>query len=475
LVAGLLIGVFQKGMELPQALRTYLLLTIGEGLVAQIPALVISTAAGIIVTRVSSEEGGHLGIDIGKQVISQPKAIAIAACLLFSLALVPGLPALPFVILAALLGIFSYQAMKTRARLDDQTMSSSAFISPAPLLSAITIDLSPSLAEVMLASKGSRFVSELLPGLRERFFKESGIVIPIVQVNEDAGHLLEGTYVIRLHEVPIAHGKIPIEGVLVRETIERLRTLGVDAEEIPLPDGSNSVRILPPDMQAIYDHGMTILSPEEIIVEHLLTILRYHGYRLVGIQETQALLDGLAQTHPSLIREVVPRLVTHVQLADILQLIAREGISLRNLGEILSTLAKLAPLGGDSSALVEKVREALQRQITFKYLASDGFLHVFLIDDTIEETLREAIRATGTGSYLALEPEISDDIVQAVTKAVVGFSAPVVLASGDIRRHLRKLFESEYPAIAVIAHRELMPETQIRTIGRIKVEHPLQS
>ena len=444
IVGGLAIGVLMKGMDLFAALRTYTLLTIGEGLVAQIPALVISTAAGILVTRVSSEEeGGHLGSDIGRQILAQPKALAASATLLFVLALIPGLPAVPFLVLGVLLGLLAYRLIRTRP-----TQSSHATVAEArdespnrgvahpthvfsPLLVPIAIDLSAELSQSLLDQQGtSRLMSEWIPSLRETFFAETGIALPAISVRDVVGDLAPGAYAIRLQEIPVAHGHAV-------------------ANEVP-PSES------PP-------------TPDAIIAEHLLRVLRQHGHVFVGIQETQTLLEGLQRTHPHLVREVVPRLVSPVLLADILQRLAKEGISLRNLGDILGALARRAQGDSDAASLTEEVRGALCRQITFKYSNPDGSVGVFLLDSMIEETLREAIRKSGSESHLALEPELSGDIVRAVKSAVAEVAAPVILTTRDIRRHLRGLIESEQPGVAVLAYQELTPETKLQTLGRISV------
>ena len=429
IVGGLLIGVLQRGMDLLPALRTYTLLTVGEGLVAQIPALVISTAAGILVTRVSSEDGGQdLGSDIGRQVLAQPKALAVSAALLVVLAAIPGLPALPFLVLGALLGLLAYHLIR---KAGDQANREATPTDP-PLLVPIAIALSPALGERLLPARGpSRLRSEWLPGVRTRFFAESGIEIPTIDVRIDPAAPAAGAYSISVQEIPVATGTI----------LEEPASSGVPAAG-------------------------------ERIAEHLLEVLRRHGYRFVGIQETQALLDTLGRTHPALVREVVPQLVSPVLLADVLQRLAREGVSLRNLADILAAIAKRGPTTGDAATLAESVRAALQRQLTFQHAAPDGSVGVFFVDSLIEDTVREAIRSTETGSHLALEPQLADDIVQAVERAVAGTARPVILTSADVRRHLRGLLEPERPEVAVLAYQELTPESKLETLGRITIAEP---
>jgi type III secretion protein V len=479
IVGGLVIGVLTKGMDVFAALRTYTLLTIGEGLVAQIPALVISTAAGILVTRVSSEEEeGHLGSDIGRQILAQPKALAVSAALLVVLALVPGLPAVPFLILGALLGLLAYRLTRRRHPAQaafpwtsDPTTAGQLerpSAMPSLLLVPIEIELSPALSQTMLPrQEPSRLTSELLPVLRETFFSETGIALPMVNVRGDMTGLAENSYLIRLQEIPMANGIA--KAAMAMATPERLRALGIAGEAAAHPDGTPAAWISARDEAAARRHGLKVRSPEELVADHLLCVLRRHGSMFVGIEETQVMLQGLERTHPSLVREVIPKLVSPALLADVLQRLAREGLSLRNLVDILGAIAKREGREGNAASLAEEVRRALQRQITFKYANPDGTAGVFLLDAMIEETMREAIRKTDSSSHLALEPDLSHDIVQAVRAAVAGVPLPVVLTSGDIRRHLRALLECEQPQVAVLAHEELTPETKLQTLGCISV------
>jgi type III secretion protein V len=187
----------------------------------------------------------------------------------------------------------------------------------------------------------------------------------------------------------------------------------------------------------------------------------------VGIQETQLLLDGLARTHPALVREVVPRSVTPIVLAEVLYRLAQEGVSLRNLREILEALAK-RPAGDDNPTLLtEHVRAALCRQLTFQHSSQDGSVAVFVLDAMIEDTVREAVQSTAAGGTLALEPDLLRDIVAAVGRSIATLAAPIILTAGDIRRHVRALLATDHPHVTVLSHRELTPETKLQTLGRI--------
>jgi type III secretion protein V len=426
IVGGLIVGVFQRGLDLSSAARTYTVLTIGEGLVAQIPALVISTAAGIIVTRVASEdEGGHLGRDIGRQVMAHPRALGMAAVLLALLAIVPGLPAAPFLLLAALLGGLAWSSPRERA---PAPASGGEAASPGggpgeplvPLLTPIAVEVSAELAPRLAA-----FTADTVPRLRERLFAELGLPLPSVRVRPGAGALAGGSYVIRLNEVPSARGELPRDA---------------------WP------------------------SAGERIGEEILALLRRRGHELFGLEEAQRLLDALERTHPALVREVVPKLISPVLFTDIARRLVEEGISLRNLPDILGALAEWAPHERDPVALTEHVRAALRRTITHRHAGDGGALAAYLLDPMIEDAIRDGVRKTATGSYLALEPQLSQEIVAAIGRAV-GPGAPgvVVLTGAEIRRYVRRLIETEHPNLPVLSFQELAPEAQIRPIGQIRV------
>jgi type III secretion protein V len=419
IVGGLIVGIVQKGMDPATAVKTYSLLTIGTGLVSQIPALVISTAAGILVTRVSSEEdGGHLGQDIGRQILAQPKPLAVAAGLLGLLAIVPGLPAAPFAVLAGLLGLTAFRIFQLDRLAGPRRIEGAE--SSAPLLVPIAIDLSTELSRALTTKGGlNRLERELLPAARERFFAETGIPLPGISVRPNVAGLLGGAYELQLQEVPLARGEV-----------------------------------VPGDT-----------APEHAIVDHLLQVLRRHGHEFVGIEEVQSLLDQLGRNQPALVREVVPKVVSPARLAEILRRLAEEGVSLRSLREILSALAEATLADFDPVALTEHVRAALRRPITFAHTGSSGVLRMYSLDPMIEDTVRESIQRSG--ATLALEPELAADIVKAVGRAVADHPAPVIVTAADIRWHLRHLLEVEHREVAVLSYQEIEPDVKLESLGRI--------
>lgn len=416
IVGGLIVGTLQHGLDVGTAVRTYTLLTIGEGLVAQIPALIISTAAGIVVTRVSSEKDeGHLGSDIARQVLAQPKALASSAVLLAVLALVPGLPALPFLVLASVLGIVAFALIRREARTAAGTQPHPATAGRA-LQVPIAIDLGPGVAQQTIL----RLRQQLLPQLREGFFDETGITLPEIRICE-VSSLPRGDYAIRFHEVAMATAHM----------------------------GS--------------DEG------ESAIVDQLLRLLRRHGHEFVGIEATQSLLDNMAATHRNVLSETVPKLISTVRLAEILQCLAKEGVSLRYLPRILECLARRAPLQVGAAELADTVRASLRREITGRFVAADGSLRVLLLDPSIEETVRESIQKRDADTVLAIEPDLGRDIVSAVGRMVTDAGALVIVTAADIRRHLRGLIEVDHPDVAVLAFQEIVPEVKLEPVGHVTV------
>jgi type III secretion protein V len=444
IAGGLLIGVLQQGMDLAQAARIYSTLTIGDGLVSQIPALLISTAAGIVVTRVASVEAGdtHLGQDIGRQLTAHPRALALAAALMALLAVVPGLPALPFLLLAALLGGLSGWLLR-RQRLARQQLRA---LEPAPRSAGdppIVVELGPGLLSCADAgSRDGQLLQRLLRGLRELMLRELGVPLPAIQVRPGAG--LDGrAYRLLVFEVPEARGELPHSGLSepAREALERTTP-------------HNSLR--------------QVDAPTQICL-HLGRVLRLRAAELVGIQETRDLLDQLQRSHPALVKEVVPARVSLPVLARVLQALLAEGVSIRDLRGVLRVLAEPGELPRDPLLLAERVRRGLGRAICHRHARADGSLPVYLLDPGLEELLQDALRPAGVGARLDLEPDLRDELLAAVRQRLERQPA-VLLTRQELRPHLGRLLRAELPDLAVLSHGELTPELSVRSRGMIGVE-----
>jgi type III secretion protein V len=407
LIGGLVIGIGQKGMPAREAIETYSLLSIGAGLVAQIPSLIVAVASGLLVTRVASTGDRALGEDLGIQFAGSPRALAGVAILLVGLGLVPGLPHLPFLLLgglAAIAAVLVAGARKPAVTLDETGAS-------AARGARITLRLSRALHATHAANPAGLHAT--LAAARAEVEQATGIALPGLAVVEDRS--------LRDHEIAIALDATPVAwGTL---------------DELP--------------------RALVQLVPE-----------------LIGVDRTAALVDKAAAHAPVLVREVVPRIIALPVLAEVLRELARERVPLGDLPAILEAIALVpVPPGGHTApgvpALVDQLRAQLRRQISARW-APRGQLAVYTLDAMIEDAVRGAIdRREGT-QVLALEPAIAQDIIAAV-RGKLGDTPGVILASGDVRRHLRSLLEPELPDVAVLAAHELAPGTSVTTAGRIDV------
>jgi type III secretion protein V len=432
LLGGLAIGVAMKGMPVVDALRRYGLLTIGDGLVTQIPALVLSTGAGVLVTRVASEEADTpLGDELARQLLGVPKALQVAGAFVLLLALVPGLPTLPFLVIGgALLFVGRAQARaksveQQRAATEPAPERTRAGVTePAfvPLVTPWSLDVSEDLEPALDAEPGLRAMAV---GLRAHLFAELGVPLPAPRVRARAG--LGGRHVVlSLHEVPA------------------------------------KVLLVPGEL-----HGERLVA---WVRERALELLRARAADFLGLAEVQRLLDELEQFAPATVRNVVPKPVTLVLLTDVLRRIVEERVSVRDLRGILESLSTVAATEKDPLSLAEYARSQMRRAITFRLTAGLGQLDVVLLDPILEDTVRRAVTRTPAGAFLTLPPQAARDVLTAIRRAVASVpphaELPVILTQPDIRRFVRKLIEPEMPDVWVVSFAELLPEVALKPVAR---------
>ncbi|MCX7808452.1 MAG: flagellar biosynthesis protein FlhA [Deltaproteobacteria bacterium] len=476
LIGGLAVGVLMRGMNAIDAIKVYGLLTIGDGLVSQIPSLLISTAAGIVVTRVASEdENRSLGAEVGAQIFGNTRALGIAALFLALLGLLPGLPTVPFFVLATVFGVAAWRLNQIQPAA--QAMSESALHPEAqreqrakkqfvPLVIPILIEVGEELAEVLLDKQGGGpFLEEEVPRLRDSLFVSLGVQLPGVRIRTSP-LLGAREYLIALHEIPLA--RVQLEGDrFVPAPPSALAEYGVEA--IPAIDpatGKPGGFIRAEAENVVVAAGFSVLSPSQFVARHLEATLRKRAADFVGLQETQNLLDQLEKAYPALVRAVVPKPVPLSLLADILRRLVEEGVSIRPLREILEALAIHGATEKDPVILTESVRIALRRFITHQH-AKNGVLLAYLVDPLIEDTVRDAIQRTSTGNYLALPPDLARDIVASIQRTLGSSPSGVLLTQSDVRRYFRRLIESDLPELPVLSFQELDPTISIQPVGRI--------
>lgn len=488
IIAGLIIGVTQRDMSMGESAKLYSVLTIGEGLVAQIPALIISVSAGVVVTRVASEKkGGNLGQDIIGQLTGFPKALFVASTLLGGLSLVPGLPTLPFMILSG--AVFALAFLLTRGRkqavqeIIDQPKEQKIkkalekhgdvvpFVMPAPISLEVGAKIIPFVDDTQ---DGGRFINELIPLLRHGLYYELGVNFPGIQVRGQTVDMEPDAYVININEVPVARGKVMEGHILVGEPLEQLQLFNVEGKETIHPiDGSIVTWVKEVHKDVCMQAGFRMWDVAEYLILHLSYILRKHAHEFLGLQEVQTLLNELEKSHPALVKELVPKVISILQLSEILQRLVQEEISIRDLKNIFSTLAQWAEIERNTLVLTEHVRAGLKRYITHRYAGNANTLAVYLLDPQIEEVVKAAIRTTEKGNYLALEPEITQDLIEAVGKEIAshpfppGAKPPVILTTAEVRRYFRKIIEVEFQQLSVLSYQELSENLRIQPIARI--------
>ncbi len=485
IAGGLAIGVGQRGMAAGEAMQRYGLLTIGEGLVGQIPALIISTAAGILVTRVASEEPDQsLGREIANQLVSQPRALGIAAVLLGGFAVTPGMPAVPFLVMAVALGLGARavsRAQARRARTGEVigARSGGGATSRAsesdrdrelykPLLTPIAVDVGEGLAGLVESSPGEPEapLRALIPAMRDALYADLGVPFPGVRVRVARGELAPRGLVIRIHEIPAVERELPDGMRLVTGPASALVAKGMRA----LPDvhpsvGTPASWVDEASAAQIERDGGIALGHDEVVVAALGAALRRHASEFVGIQETQSMLDALEASHPALVRNTVPKPLTVTLLAEVLRRMAEEGISIRNLRDILEGLAAYAGTEKDPVVLADLARQALRRHVTHAF-APRGRLAAWVLSPDVTEAIREAIVRTPAGNYLRLDPRLGDEIRDRAA-AQIGEEPTVLLVDADVRRYVWLLLEPRIPRLRVLSHAELTPGTLVDPLGSV--------
>jgi type III secretion protein V len=438
ILGGLAIGVGQRGLEVEAALKRYGLLTVGDGLVSQIPSLVIATAAGVLVTRVASEEPDTpLGAELTSQLFAQPRALRVAAFFVLVLGIIPGLPALPFIVIGLLLLVAAGGARPRREKehgvgdpiqRPDAAGGATRFV---PVVVAWSLDVSSDLGALVEDDRrGDKLkragLVSAAAAARELAFRELGVPLPPCRVSIEPD-LPDHHVVLSLFEVPAL--VMPID------------------------------RNLPDDQVA------------EHVLSRALPVLERRAADFIGIAETQMLLDQLEQIAPATVRQVVPKPVALPLLADILRRLVEERVSVRDLKAILEALAQAAQGDRDPLNLTEFVRAQLRRAITHDLTGGSGELAVTLLEPAIEETIRGSVSRTTAGSFLTLSPAAGRDIVAAVKRALGSApnGRPVLLTQPDVRRFVKKLIEVELPDVAVVSYAELLPELAIRPVAKVSV------
>ncbi|MGY2986254.1 type III secretion system export apparatus subunit SctV [Bradyrhizobium sp. USDA 4508] len=484
IIGGISIGSLQKGMSFSEALEVYTTLTIGDGLVGQIPALFTSITAGFIVTRVSSEDNSaDLGNAIGNELSAQPRALMVGAFMLVLFSLVPGFPTVIFVVLAAAVGGAGWLLQqrgglsRTVAHGGKAMSTSSTEVSEANkagsndimLTVPVMIDIDRDIQTMIQPD----VLDKAMVATRQALMLDLGVPVPAINVRMNADRN-KGEYIIRLNEVPYGSGRLRPQHVLARDTPEGLEMVDIPyvMEESFLPQ-METVWVDAAHVESLRSAGVRYLESAQILSCHVGQIVRRHADEFIGIQETRALLKQMEASFPELVKEAL-RLVPLQKIAEVLKRLVSEQVSLRNMRAILDALVHWGQNEKDTVLLTEYVRGALKRQICFQHCAGTNLLPAYILTPDVEDTVRKAIRQTSAGSYLTLDPLTTQQIVGRIKDAADILESlpykPVLLTSIDIRRYIRKLIEFELYELPVLSYQELTPDISVQPLARIALQ-----
>ena len=478
IVGGLIIGVAMNGMSVMDAVETYSILTIGNGLVSQIPALLISISAGMVVTRVASEsKDANLGKDVAGQILGQPKAIAVAAGLLTILGIIPGLPKIPFFILAGLTGSLAYglfRAEKIQAAAVQKSETVAAKVQDPRL--SVTVPLMLQAGEglthyVDLSNEmGQKFYEQLL-AVRNALYYDLGVIFPSLQIKGNSPGE-PGSYTIWANEVPAVSGQIRMDAVLVNDSAGKISFYGFKGEDTLNPATAKPAAwISRADGDRAKALGFQVWDTPEILLLHLTQFLRKNAREFIGIQEVHTMISGLKQNYPTLVDETVPKPVSIQTLTDILRRLVDENVSIRDLKAILQILCEWGRSEHDPFLLTEHVRAGLKRKICYRISQGRPLLFVYRLDPEFEEMFRNSIRQSASGAYLAMDPALSQQVMEAARAQIgdlpPGAQSPVILTDGEIRRFVKKLLDFAVSDVNVLSYDQLTPTINLQPLGTI--------
>ncbi len=478
LLGGLVLGI-ARGMDIARAAETFSILSVGDALASQIPALLISAASGIVVTR--SATGDQLGRALSTQFFGRQRAVYITAAILVIFGLMPGMPMLPCFALAAALVILSRRAAQASAQAgasgtdgavgkptsDEPKRSSAEEVDAALSVHVLSFEVGYELVAVVDTSHGGTLL-ERVGKLRTEIAKELGIVVPPVHVSDDLS-LPAGAYRINLLGTEVGRGDCVAGRLLAIDPGGGAPA--IDGEPTVDPTfGMPAVWIAERDRELAEALGYTVVDHATILATHLGEVVRGHAHRLIGRQEAQHLLDVLARTSPKLVDDVVPNLLSLGEVVRVLRNLVKESISVRDMRSILEALGELSAQTKDPEQLTEMVRERLAPQITSRFKA-DGVVNALTLDGRLEMVLRQSLSDIAKGTGGALDPELLKSVVAAAERALQAFGAhgasPLVVTAPDLRRYVRAIMERKLPQLPVVSFREIESNAPLRVIDRL--------
>lgn len=478
IIGGFITGMVIRNMDFQEAVSHYTLLTVGDGLVSQIPALLISTATGIVVTRAASDS--NLGQDLIKQILSYPKVIFISAGVLTFFGIIPGLPKLPFFILAFIMGFLGYtiHSVGSKETSENETELKEKEIEelrkPENILSLLHIDpieieFGYGLIPLVDANQGGDLLDRVIM-IRRQCAIDLGMIVPMIRLRDNI-QLLPNEYKIKIKGIEVSKGELKPDSFLamnpgfVEKEIEGIKTT---EPAFGLP----AVWISEEKKEEAETLGYTVVDPSSVIATHLTEVIKRHAHELLGRQEVQTLVDNLKETYPAVVEELIPKQMSIGEIQKVLANLLKEGVPIRDLVTIFETLADFSIITKDTDILTEYVRQALSRVITKKFIEGNK-VEVLTLDQQVEQLIKESIKQTEHSSYLSINPNISQKIFDSLSEQIDKFAKigqqPIVLTAPVIRLYFKRLTESFLPNLIVLSYNELDSGIDVRSIGVVKI------
>ncbi|SDG98416.1 flagellar biosynthesis protein FlhA [Alteribacillus persepolensis] len=480
MIFGLVIGMVEHGMGVGEAAGTYTLLTVGDGLVSQIPALLVSTATGIVVTRAASE--GNLGYDLTKQLFAFPTMLFVAAGAIFLLGVFTPIQMVLTTVIAAVLASLGYFLKRTEEKAGreeeepEEAEEEGEMKSPENVVNLLTIDpiefeFGYGLIPLADANQGGDLLDRVVM-IRRQLALEMGMIVPVIRIRDNI-QLQPNEYVIKMRGNEVAGGELLLDHYMAMSPgVEDESITGVETIEPAF--GLPALWIGEEMKEQAELAGYTVVDPPSVVSTHLTEVIKAHAHELVGREETKQLVDHLKESYPTLVEEVTPNPLGLGEIQKVLSNLLKENVSIRNLPAIFETLAEYGPLTKDMTLVTEYVRQSLSRQITKQYASSNEPLYVITLSGAAEKKVADSVQHTEHGNYLAMNPEDSQKLVERIGKEAERLSemgsVPVLLCSPAVRMYVYQLIERVFPQVSVLSYNELEPTVEVQSVGVVNVE-----
>ena len=476
IIGGIIVGVAQNDMSFSDATRIFTLLTVGDGLIAQIPALIISTAAGIITTRNSNTAA--LGNQVGSEFAAHPKAFYITAAAITLFGFIPGFPALPFVTVGSLIAFAGFRIEKNKEHAKateaknavQETKAKTETLESLLPVELVQLEVGYGIVSIVDAEQNGDLL-ERISHIRKQFAIDWGVIIPSVRIKDNL-ELKPGGYSIKLKGVEIAKGELQPDHLMAMDpgtVIEQMDGMPTKEPVFGLP----AIWITDDRKDEAQYNGYTVVDLSTIVATHLTEVLKSNLSELFGRQELVKVLDTFKEENPKIVSDLVPEIMSLGVVLKVLQNLLREGVSVRDLRTILETLAEFGPSTKDPDALTEYARQSLYRTITERIKGAQGDVPLFTLDRALEEAVARSIINTDHGAQLNLDPKVTQTILASLNEKIEEATSQgekmVVLCSPVIRRHFKKLTEKFIPNMIVVSHNELSPDINIRSLGTVRL------